>query len=627
MKYLLLLCFVCLCFLLHAQQSSVPLLERKVSIHANNQTIESILSEISVQAGIVFSYNPEAVKSSYKVSVHADNKPVKIVLKTIFDDEVSYKAKNKYVILRKNDPSKKNADSKTLEGYVYDKSGEKLSEASIYDRNLLVSAVTDQYGYFKIEVPVDKPIPSLHISKLGYTDTLVVHTSDMSGNSILEIALNALDTTTHKLRLAERIGKLIPSWLIPKKAKIHSRNLNDSIFRKVQFSLLPMVSTNLFLTGNIENNISLNLTAGYVYGVRKVELGGILNMVRSDASYCQLAGVGNIVGGTSKGFQGAGVFNVSQNVNGVQGAGVWNISSGKSNVQLAGTLNIASESNVQASGVLNTSSKTNIQAAGVLNAALESNVQLAGVLNLAKDVEEIQVAGVLNTARNAKGFQVAGVLNNAFKNSGVQLAGCINHSSGETGIQVSGIVNSAGIVKKLQLSMVNIADSCEGVPIGLFSFVRKGYHKLEFAYDETSIASVAFRTGVKYFHTSFSAGNATNPSIKGVKLFGFGIGTSLGSGNKFLVDIDLSSNSLFSSNSSNFDNQLYKVSVGIDRKITKKLSIAAGLSYNMLICNTANPKYTDTFSRISPYTISNLTLNNGYNMKMWIGGRIGLRLF
>jgi hypothetical protein len=388
-----------------------------------------------------------------------------------------------------------------------------------------------------------------------------------------------------------------------------------------------MVSTNLFLTGNIENNVSLNLTAGYVYGVRKAEFGGILNMVRADAGYCQLAGVGNIVGGTSRGFQGAGVFNVSQNVNGVQGAGVWNISAGKSNVQLAGTMNIASESNVQAAGILNTSTKNNIQAAGVLNAALETNVQLAGVLNLAKDIEEVQVAGVLNTARNTKGFQIAGVLNNASKKSNVQVAGCINYSADESGIQVSGLLNTAGTVKTLQLSIINIADSCAGIPIGLFSFVKKGYHKLEFAYDETSMASIAFRTGVKYFHTSFAGGFYTANTNKKLGTFGFGIGTSFGNADKLLWDVDISTNSLFTRDNNNFDNNLYKISVGIDRKIARKLSIAAGLTYNILVCNTANADYDGTFSKISPYTISDRLLSNEYNVKMWIGGRIGLRLF
>jgi len=569
--------------LLQAQQSAVPLLERKVNINANDQTIESVLAKISDQAGIVFSYSPEAINYQNKISIQAANKPVKLVLSNIFNNDINFKAKGKYVILKRNPSSQKVSDKQIIEGYVIDvKSGEKLTDASIYDQNLLASAVTDQYGYFRIQVPRDKPLTSIHISKLGYADTLLVSKENDRHKKMMEIALNSADTTTKKKETTSAFKKFIPQWLIPKKLKIHSLNLNDSIFRKVQFSIIPMVSTNMFLTGNIENNVSFNLTIGYVYGIKRAEFGGIINIVRTNAGVCQFAGVGNIVGGNFRGFQSAGVFNYARSVMGVQSAGVINTSYDKSNVQIAGTLNLARESN--------------IQAAGVANFSIKSGVQLAGVFNIAEKSDIIQVAGVFNRASTAN-------------------------------TQISGLINKARLVNGLQLSIINLSDSCAGIPIGFFNYVKTGYHKLEFSYDETSQASVAFRSGTKLFHNIFNAGIFTNQFDKGLWTYGYGIGTSFGNPNKLLFDIDLSVNQLLSKNNYSFKNNLYKIYFGIDQRILHKLSLAAGLSFNLLTSDTGSLYYSDIYSKIPRYTISNHTNSNGTNVKTWIGAKIALRLF
>ena len=83
----------------------------------------------------------------------------------------------------------------------------------------------------------------------------------------------------------------------------NTSNLPDTFTRKAQISLLPYVGTNSIFSGNYANDYSFNIFAGYVYEVKKIELGGMVNIVRKNVSYIQVAGIGNIVGGETKGIQ------------------------------------------------------------------------------------------------------------------------------------------------------------------------------------------------------------------------------------------------------------------------------------------------------------------------------------
>jgi hypothetical protein len=59
----------------------------------------------------------------------------------------------------------------------------------------------------------------------------------------------------------------------------------------------------------------------------------------------------------------------------------------------------------------------------------------------------------------------------------------------------------------LQLALVNVCDSVEsGVPIGFFSFVRKGYHVFELSTDEVFYANATFKTGLNKFYNIFGIG-------------------------------------------------------------------------------------------------------------------------
>jgi len=636
---------------LQAQSASVPFLERRISLTAIRQPTEKVLKQISEQADCVFSYSGELMTVQSYSTVIVTNKPLKVVLNDLFGNKVNYKTRGKYIILKKTKEISKPTDTKILEGYIYDKhTGRQVTEASIYDKKSLLSTTTNQYGYFRIEVPQSQLTSNLCISKAGYSDTLLLSSMLDSSKKMMEVSLS---TNEMKRESGINFKKFLPKWLLPHKIEIHSTNLTDSLFRKVQLSLIPMVNTNALLTGNTKNDWSINLTVGYVYAIRKCELGAGINIVRTNAGVCQLAGVGNIVGVNSFGFQAAGGFNKAHNAFGVQAAGGVNVVNQNGNIQAAGGINIAGKANLQLAGAINIAKDTviiqvsgginrvsnyaNIQTTGGINIAGNANVQISGGVNIVKDTNKVQasgginisretntqIAGAINIAQNATFLQLTSVLNYATGSSNIQISGCINKAK-TANIQI-GVLNIAKQSKTIQFGIVNIADSCSGIPIGLFSYIRSGYHHLEVSIDEASLASLTFRSGVQHLHSSFSVGILAKNINEKLFSYGLGMGTSLGNPRKCLFDIDLSTNQFVTSQKFLLDGNQFKLYTGIDRKIARHISLAAGISYNMLINKTTSDYDQLMYSQVVPYTISDRMLNGDTRLRSWIGGKVAFR--
>lgn len=610
----------------YSQETKIPVLEREISLTRVNQPLEHVLNEISQQGNFVFSYSPDAINHKRAVSVNIKNKSVRYTLNSLFRDEnIEYKVKGKYVILKQKAENKKE-DTRIFEGYVYDsQTGEKLTQASVYDKTLLASAITDKYGYFSMEVPADASIKSLQISKLGYSDTLLVSLDSALKHRNMEVSLQQEDTVPGKTWID--FQKYKPGWLVPEKMKINARNITQPVFRTVQLSLIPSLSTNKLLGGAAVNEISINATVGYVHEIRKFEAGGLLNFVRSDVRYFQAAGLGNIVGGSVTGFQGAGLFNKVQYIKGFQAAGIFNHVGAVDGTQAAGIYNMADgPATVQLAGIFNFATENVVQVAGIFNRSTESNVQAAGLINQS-GLASFQAAGLVNRVDTLTGSQVAGLVNTTKLGSVAQVAGLANISGDDAVVQIAGLFNKARHIKSFQLAAFNFADTASGLPIGIFSFIRKGYHKLEFSADETFPVNVSFRTGTQKFHTFLTAGATPFNTNNFLWNLGYGLGTSFGNPAKMLFDIDFSSSEVMYRNNFNGTYHWYKLYFGIDRKVTQKLGIIAGVSVNALLSDSFQPDYENIRTRIPFYAITETNYANGHNLKTWIGGKVGIRLF
>lgn len=577
-------------------QATIPILERKISITAKNEKITSVLTRIGQTAGFSFSYNSAIISSDQTTSLIIKEKSVRDVLNEIFHGTMSYKEKGNYLIMTKaqQSSSKNNVVVIVMNGYVADaQTGEKIAQASVYEKKSVISTLTDEYGYFKLKLEKKTDSITISVSKKNYRDTLITISSadnqyinlslQPARDSVLLAQTEPIDTTT-----TNDSGITFPYEDEP-----NVQNIHDTLYRLVQFSFLPFIGTNEHLSGNVINDYSFNFLGGYSLGTRQIELGLFVNMDRGDVSWLQLAGFGNLVGG---------------NVYGIQGAGFANVNGGEINaVQLAGfaNTNLGESRGVQVAGFGNTNLNT------------MNGVQVAGFGNV--------------TIGESKGVQVAGFGNVQVGDyRGSQFAGLTNIATEKiSGSQISVLFNYGKRVNGTQIGLVNYADTLGGVPIGLLSIVKTGYHKIELSADEVFYTNLAFRTGVRKFHTMITAGfkpeQSITPSDTSVWTFGYGIGTARKLSRWLYLDLDLSSQHINKGSFTEELSLLNKAYIGLDFQVAKKFSIATGITLNGYMTRTTFSDYPELFTDYKPRIIYDENLNNDINLKMWWGARIALR--
>ncbi|MBO0935364.1 STN domain-containing protein [Fibrella sp. HMF5335] len=496
-----------------------PPLERLISLNLRNESLEQALTAISRAGQFSFSYNPTLLTQRPPVTLRVVNRPVREVLGQLFGGSVRVRVRGNHVILLKADEPAQPKDF-ILDGYIIDsETAARIGAVTLFERTSLRSAVSNGYGYYRLKLPTVLPTIRLEVRRETYVnrsltvstrrtqplniyltlaarrvvfgdsvprlplvaDQLPVHTGSLTDTTLISLAATypliypSTDSATVVVppsflaRTRRRMGR----WALSAKQLITDINLDrDTLYRTWQVSFLPTLGSNRALDGRIINDYSLNMLVGYSLGVRKLELGGLYNIVRQDVQGVQLSGFGNLVGGNTRGVQLAGFLNTNQgNVDPLQAAGFLNLVGG----------------NVR-------------------------GVQLAGFLNVVR--------------RNVVGMQAAGFTNIAPGDmAGVQLAGFSNHIAGTLrGWQVSGFLNYADTVARGgQLGFINVANVSKRVPIGFFSYVKQGgYRDLSLSANEVTTLNVSFRTGVQRFYNIFTAG--LNPATN-VWSFGYGLGT------------------------------------------------------------------------------------------------------
>ncbi len=578
-------------------QIHVPILERKISITATNEKISSVLNRIGQIGGFSFSYNSAIISQEESVSLNITNKSVREVLNELVKDTMNFNEKGNYLIItRAAAPlSKNNLVAIVLNGYVEDgKTGEKIAQASVYEKSSLTSTVTDEYGHFNLKLDKKSDSITISVSKKNYRDTLVSITA--SDNQYFKISILPVMDSVFIIAQAEPIDTTIVDsndLAFPYEDDPNVQNIHDTLYQLVQVSILPFIGTNERLSGNVINDYSLNLFGGYSLGTRQIELGFFFNIDRGDVSWLQVAGAGNLVGG---------------NVYGIQAAGFANVNGGETKaVQLAGFANT------------NLGESCGVQVAGFANTNLKS-------------MNGVQVAGLSNvTIGNSRGAQIAGLGNVQVGDyRGSQIAGLTNIATEKiSGSQISALFNHGRRVQGTQIGLINYADTLGGVPIGLLSIVKSGYHKIEFSADEVFYANLAFRTGVRKFHTMLMAGfkpeQSLNPSDTSVWTFGYGLGTARKLTRWLYLDLDLSSQHISRGSFTNALSLLNKAYVGLDFQVAKKFSIATGITLNGYLTRTTFSEYPTLFTDYTPRIIYDENLSHDINLKMWWGARVGLR--
>ncbi|MGF1925650.1 MAG: STN and carboxypeptidase regulatory-like domain-containing protein, partial [Bacteroidia bacterium] len=186
MKYKIILSLVLLSHLAAAQYRNN--LSKLVTFNIKQQSVRSALSQISTAGDFYFSFNGNLINQDSLVNVNVQRMPVRDVLDQMFDGKVDYKESAEYVILRyavnhftiEPDNITTAENLYMISGYIVDtKTGKKVKQASVYEKRLLQSTLTDDDGYFSMRFKGDHKEVVLTASKETYRDTALVFLSDI----------------------------------------------------------------------------------------------------------------------------------------------------------------------------------------------------------------------------------------------------------------------------------------------------------------------------------------------------------------------------------------------------------------------------------------------------------------
>src|SRR5687767_7358332 len=156
-KFLLFLLF-CVTTVTAATQA---ILNRNITLHINRQRLDQTLEIISNKGDFYLSYNSTILKRDSLVSITATNEPVQDILASLLGNGFEFRESGNYLIIRRVPVKLKLVTTKavteeklyTVSGYVLDDlTGEQLANASIYEKNLLAAALTNEEGYFRLRL-------------------------------------------------------------------------------------------------------------------------------------------------------------------------------------------------------------------------------------------------------------------------------------------------------------------------------------------------------------------------------------------------------------------------------------------------------------------------------------------
>jgi len=151
-RLLLIVFFICFTHLIFSQEYDPS---KNFTIHAVNQPIEKVLSEITQQSGLNFSYNSNVIDTKKNITFEATDKTLKDILNALSTQlNLDYKIIEDQIILKKPKKTKSNPKSFTLSGTITDQeSGESLPGATIWIEESNTGTISNAYGFYSITLP------------------------------------------------------------------------------------------------------------------------------------------------------------------------------------------------------------------------------------------------------------------------------------------------------------------------------------------------------------------------------------------------------------------------------------------------------------------------------------------
>lgn len=162
-----------------AQQQNGSVLETRISVNLKNQPINTILDQISWQAGVYFSYDASVLNTSRKLSIEAEDKSLYTVLNQLFnsDEFKILELENQVIITRNNEkklPVEIPVDSIEikyffLSGKIVDyRKKDPVKYASVSVLNKPIGTISNIDGNFLLKIHPDYIRDTIVISCMGY---------------------------------------------------------------------------------------------------------------------------------------------------------------------------------------------------------------------------------------------------------------------------------------------------------------------------------------------------------------------------------------------------------------------------------------------------------------------------
>lgn len=363
----------------------------------------------------------------------------------------------------------------------------------------------------------------------------------------------------------------------------------DSAFSGMQLSLIGNKAYKhkggqcaLFFNKNISSNKS------YQFSIFGSNIGGdlltgcqhaLFTNKASNIKYGQLSLISNNVINKITGFQTTTISNQAGYFRGLQMAGITNITSQQN-----------SNKGLQIGGVAN----INMSSTSGANLSLGVNISLSPKWN-----NGILAASLFNISKsNHNGLMLSSLFNTNKHLNGLQLSSLFNLSENINGLQITAGLNKAKNVKGMQIGLINISESMDGVPIGLFSYSKKGIFNSSIWTDETKMWYISLKSGSKNFFNIFSFGRDLFID-NDLNSLGFGIGTNIKAGKVLFFDLEV--NTFWIVDEVNYiaedDEILSKIRINIGVSPHKNIGFYTGLSYNFL-CDFDNKHLITTVNSI-----------------------------
>lgn len=599
-KQLLTLFLGCLLSMTAVSQN---LLNKTVSVEAKQRPLSEVLTSMSKQGGFYFSYLTTILPQDSLITISIKNKSVKQVLDMLFSGDYLYKESGNYIILLKKSSGQ---NYYQISGVVTDKkTGQRLPNASVYERQQLISTLTNNDGYFRLRLKDKNPTVAISVSKDLYTDTSVLLTTGYDQEVTVSIS-----PTTYQLKTVDITGhaQVEKTWFaslfLSSRQKLTSLNIGAFLADKpYQVSLTPGLGTHGRMSGQVVNKFSVNMLGGYAAGVDGVEIGTAFNIVKNDMHKVQVAGLINVVGGKTNGVQIAGFHNnVLDSMKGVQMAGVSNITEGSlRGVQLTGAIG---------------------QVYGNMN-----GVQLQGLAGFTRgNIVGWQVSGMLNySGGKLEGLQLTGLTNYNRKDAhGAQIAGVGNINRGiMKGAQISAIFNYAKQMDGLQIGLVNIADTVNGYSIGFINIVKRGYKKIVLFSTDVAPFNIAYKAGRSELYSILMGGFRPDQDQSSWSI-GYGIGTVIPFNKVLSLPTEVTAQNMFQGGW-NHSTQIYRVQPSLAVKLAKRITVFAGPAFSI--------SQPDSENKVSPnhhyidFGANYPSFKVGSAGRGWLGWQAGISLF